>query len=613
VKTKNDGKNWHLANLGLPNAGAGDSNLFQAIQVQGQNIYVGGRGGFWNSPDGGLTWNWTSSDSTLSTEIVKQLFALKDNTRVFVQGDFTNDYGVIHIGRDSNILKLQADGKLVKVRTDKPPYMIGMSSSDPATIYMLGGNVVDGMSGLVTGGASVMKSDDSGFSWETYDLARWLRPSVANCKVAGFPIMTVAYQSSKIVYVVVSLYDSNNSHKYALMQTLDGGATWRDIFPEKLMPAGFNYGGLGDISAVAIDPKDGRTIYLAFNGGVYRSGDGGAQWTQLPVKAGKINDITVSAQSSEVLYLAAETGVWVSRNGGITWTLGNIGPMQENVKSVISGSDLTLAQGANGIYRLTNSLSWASSKWKEWEEKPESDPIAFTAPATTISYESGGASSGNAPSSNRSPQYASPHTSSCGDFAACFQDGQKAAASADWQRAITSLESATSQDPSRANPWWYLGNVYLAVGQTNSFPAAWDNVMNLSRSLSIAVCRDRSFQYCEQGNLFLGTDKISFTGPNNHEVFSAPTSSVVMNGVTDTPQMGSVAFGIKAGGKKYSFEFRPVGVDCTYAVNVTCTQQGKEQQLAVANYVANTIPKLISGSLGTSSTPATEIPLLPLK
>jgi hypothetical protein len=143
---------------------------------------------------------------------------------------------------------------------------------------------------------------------------------------------------------------------------------------------------LGDISGVAIDPRDSRTVYLAFNSGVYRSGDGGATWTQLPAKAGKINGITVSAQSSQVLYLATETGVWVSRNGGATWALGNVGPLQENVKTIVSGSELTLSQGSNGIYRLTSDLSWASSKWKECEEKPELGPISSTGPAVVISY-----------------------------------------------------------------------------------------------------------------------------------------------------------------------------------------------------------------------------------
>ena len=72
LKSRDSGHNWHLASLGLPNAGVANSNLFQAIQIQGQNIYVGGRGGFWMSPDGGFSWSWRSIDRTLSTGIVKQ-------------------------------------------------------------------------------------------------------------------------------------------------------------------------------------------------------------------------------------------------------------------------------------------------------------------------------------------------------------------------------------------------------------------------------------------------------------------------------------------------------------------------------------------------------------
>ena len=289
---------------------------------------------------------------------------MKDKTIFLNQGDFGNEAGISRIGdREAQILKLQPDGKFVKVKTNRSPNMIGMSSSDPATIYMLAGS------------ASLMKSEDSGFSWETFDLARWLRPAVAKSEIVDLPIMTVASQSSKIVYAAISLYDRNKlySHEYALMQTLDGGATWRDIFPDKLIPSNRirGNGDLGDISAIAIDPRDSRTVYLALSGGVYRSGDGGAKWTQLPIKAGKINDITVSSQSSKVLYLAAESGIWMSKDAGKIWAPVKIGPLQESVMRIISIGDLTLAQGLNGIYRLTSSdLSWASDRWKEWEAKP---------------------------------------------------------------------------------------------------------------------------------------------------------------------------------------------------------------------------------------------------
>jgi photosystem II stability/assembly factor-like uncharacterized protein len=348
------------ASLGLPiDAKEKDSHILQIDQDQ--KIYVcSDQGGYYISSDGGITWNFKSIDATISTGIVKQLLVMKNKTIFINQGDFGNEFGIIHIGdREAHILKLTPDGKFIKLHTNRPPNLIGASLNDSVTIYMSSGN----------SGVPLMKSDDSGLSWKTFDFSRSLRSVISNSEITGIPTFSVAPQSPMIVYVALILHKPYYSARdNALMQTLDGGVTWHDIFPDKLIPHTRINSDIGDISAITIDPKNSRTIYLVFSGGVYKSADRGITWVQLPFKYGDINDIAISSQSSKVLYLASKSGIWVSKNAGVTWVKANV---QDNIKKIISVGNLTLALGDNGIYRLTSSdLSWVSKRWKELEEKP---------------------------------------------------------------------------------------------------------------------------------------------------------------------------------------------------------------------------------------------------
>jgi photosystem II stability/assembly factor-like uncharacterized protein len=120
-------------------------------------------------------------------------------------------------------------------------------------------------------------------------------------------------------------------------RTNDGGANWNPLFDRQVSL------GVGNPSAIAIDPNNTNTIYVGTSqrltpqapAGLFRSTDGGASWVRLGsgYPAGNtgnvtqffgqwINVIIVDPANSQRLYLASTTGVFRSTDGGLNWTQG---------------------------------------------------------------------------------------------------------------------------------------------------------------------------------------------------------------------------------------------------------------------------------------------------
>lgn len=95
----------------------------------------------------------------------------------------------------------------------------------------------------------------------------------------------------------------------------DGGASWTSVS-----------GGLGTlvVKCLAVDPRDPATVYVGTLSGLYQTTSGGASWRPLPVRPGgffsAVTAIRTDAVQPHVVVAATDTGLFRSADGGDHWT-----------------------------------------------------------------------------------------------------------------------------------------------------------------------------------------------------------------------------------------------------------------------------------------------------
>ncbi|MDQ7063258.1 MAG: FG-GAP-like repeat-containing protein [candidate division KSB1 bacterium] len=188
---------------------------------------------------------------------------------------------------------------------------LAIHPQDPETVYI----------GVAAGG--IWKTTNGGASWTSLG---------NNFESLTFGAIAIDPQNPQTVYAGTGevrfgfntvLYDGKG-----LFKTTDGGATWAEITTD--------FGTRTHFAALAVAPNTSNVVYAALasgysfvgslnNEGIWRSGDGGVNWTQV-IPINDAFDIAPHPSRSGEVFAAIgggnndSSGVWFSSDFGQTWT-----------------------------------------------------------------------------------------------------------------------------------------------------------------------------------------------------------------------------------------------------------------------------------------------------
>ena len=206
-------------------------------------------------------------------------------------------------------------------------------------------------------------------------------------------------------------------------------------------------------------------------------------------------------------------------------------------------------------------------------------------------------------------------SAACGDYDTCLQRGIAAFKAQNWQVALADFQGAAEQKPTAGEPWAWLGNTYLASGQINEAPDAWDKALRLGSPVVFNVCHERGMKRCETGDLSLSAKRVSFTAGGDKE-FDESSANVSSLGPTKSMVKSPNSLSLQVTGKAYDFDFFPFGMSCGTGSFLHCPQDGQRQQIAIRDYVSNVVAKLssmpqteaVQSKSGTKSQPQANVP-----
>jgi photosystem II stability/assembly factor-like uncharacterized protein len=318
-KTTDGGLNWAKSGLG------GMTVYSLAVDPTNFNtVYAGTfRNGLYKSTDGGATWN----GPYINTSADVYTLAVSPANPSVLYGSATN-LGVIK----------STDGGVTwnPVNNGIHFYLLHGIVIDPGntdTVYAVGGH------GSLGG---VYKSTDGGANW--------------NVSSTGIPDST-----NDVVAIAMSV--TNASVLYA--------ATGNDVY--KSTDAGANWSksstGLPGlrITSIAIGSTSSSIVFAAtFNGGVFKTSDGGATWNSAGLNTISVNNLLVDPSNANNIYAGTQgSAVLKSTNGATSWAQCSNAPYGDVRELAVDPNNpaTIYANTSDSLYKTPDrAISWLATR-----------------------------------------------------------------------------------------------------------------------------------------------------------------------------------------------------------------------------------------------------------
>lgn len=192
----------------------------------------------------------------------------------------------------------------------------------------------------------------AGAVWKTTDYgSSWTK--LANGLVRlGVSSILIHPTGPDTIWIATGDRDGGDAPGYGVWKSTDGGASW----------AASNTGmGNRTVNEILMDPNNVNILIASTNNGIYRSVDGGDNWTQV-LGGANIKDIMFKPGTSSHIYAAGQD-FYRSTDNGVTWTMITTGTptTASRIAVAVSADDPTVVYlfagnggGLVGIYRSTN-------------------------------------------------------------------------------------------------------------------------------------------------------------------------------------------------------------------------------------------------------------------
>ena len=160
----------------------------------------------------------------------------------------------------------------------------------------------------------------SGGLWKTTDCGQtWtnISPDLPNLSTNS---IAQAASNPDVIYVGTGEVFGGNTtfvRGDGIFKSTDRGVSW------EILPSTVDNTDYISVNRIAVDPTDENILVIATNTGIYRSVDGGVNWTETyaaPLR-GWVQDLQVDPNNFNIQYAGVrENGVFKSTDAGITWT-----------------------------------------------------------------------------------------------------------------------------------------------------------------------------------------------------------------------------------------------------------------------------------------------------